>query len=161
MTSESALGVVLNVSVNEIVAERNALRAKNEELKQALDAVKKTAGAFGEKYFDLVWLSRRNIEEVLADLDHPSHESVVEILQTRPREVDELYGEGDWRNGFNNGMLAACRLFRQLGATEEDLPEQEDMFEDEEDDVSQPATVQERLVRHRQSALKEFPMLDS
>ena len=160
MTSESALGVVLNVSVNEIVAERNALRAKNEELKQALDAVKKTAGAFGEKYFDLVWLSRRNIEEVLADLDHPSHESVVEILQTRPREVDELYGEGDWRNGFNNGMLAACRLFRQLGATENDLPE-EDMFEDEATDDSQPATVQERLACYRQEALREFPMLDS
>ena len=43
MSSESALGVVLNVSVNEVVAERDALRAKNEELEQALDAVKKTA----------------------------------------------------------------------------------------------------------------------
>ena len=140
------------------MAERNALRAKNEELKQALDAVKETAGEFGEKYFDLVWLSRRHIDTVLADPDHPSHESVVEILQTRQRDVEELYREGDWRNGFNNGMLAACRLFRQLGATEE---EEEDMFEDEEDDVSQPATVQERLARYRQEALQEFPMLDS
>ena len=160
MSSESALGVVLNVSVNEVVAERDALRAENEELKQALDAVKKTAAEFGERYFDLVWLSRRNIDEVLADLDHPSHESVVKILQTRPRDVEELYREGDWRNGFNNGMLAACRLFRQLGATEEDLPKEE-MFEDEATDDSQPATVQERLACYRQEALQEFPMLDS
>lgn len=161
MLSERALAVVVNVSINDIVAERDkalyALRVENEELRQALDAVKNTADEFDSKYFDLVWLSRRNIDEVLADPDHPSHEGVVRILQTRSRDVRQLYEDGEWQNGFNNGMLAACRLFRQLGATEEDLPQ---YIEDENEDEP-PPTIQEKLAEYRQSALEEFPMLDS
>ena len=48
-----ALRVVANVSVNNVAAERDALRSELQEVKKALEAVKSKASEDSEKYLDL------------------------------------------------------------------------------------------------------------
>jgi hypothetical protein len=156
-----ALRVVANVSVNDIAAERDALRSELVEMKKALEAVKSKAAEDTEKYFDLVWIARPDVDAVLADPDHPSHTGVVEIMAKQPLELQKLQGQdADWQHGFNSGLLAASRMYLGLStAYEEDMEEDPDELEFEYDGNVPP--VSERLAAYRQDAVDEFPMLDS
>ena len=156
--SMDALRVVASVSVNDVGAERDAIRNELAEVKKALEAVKSKAAEGGEKYFDLVWIMRRNIEAVLADPEHPSRPKVVEILAKYPHEMRKFETiNPDWQHGFNSGMLAASRMYMGLSIAYE-----EDMAEDlEYDNPKDIPPVSERLAMRRQNALDDFPMLDS
>ena len=114
-----------------------------------------------QKYCDLVWIARRNIDVVLADPDHPSRPGVVEIMAKHYPELRELQGQdGDWQHGFNSGLLAASRMYMDLSiAYEDDMADDPDVLESEYDGNVPP--VSERLAEWRQNALDEFPMLDS
>ena len=71
-----ALRIVANVSVNELVEERDALREELTEVKKALNAIKAQAAKDEAKYFELVWFSRKDLNQVLNDTSHPSYEGV-------------------------------------------------------------------------------------
>ena len=130
-----ALRVVANVSINDVAAERDALRSELAEVKKALDAVQGKAAEDSQKYRELVWIARRNIDDVLADPEHPSHPGVVEIMAKHPLELRKLQGQdGDWQHGFNSGLLAASRMYMDLSiAYEEDMAEDPDVLESEYD----------------------------
>jgi hypothetical protein len=155
-----ALRVVASVSVDDIAGERDALRNELAEVKKALEVVKSKAAEDGEKYSDLVWIARRNIDAVLADPDHPSLPGVVEIMAKHPLELRKLQGQdGDWQHGFNSGMLAASRMYMGLSiAYEEDMAEDLELEYHDPNDIP---PVSERLAVWRQNALDDFPMLDS
>ena len=156
-----ALRVVANVSVNNVLAERDALRSELEEVKKALEAVKSKAAEGSEKYFDLVWIARRNIDAVLSVPDHLSRPAVERIMAKHPLELEKLQSEsGDWQHGFNSGLLAASRMYMGLSiAYEEDMGEDLDELEDFYEGNVPP--VSERLAASRKDAVDEFPMLDS
>lgn len=66
-----------------------------------------------EKYFQLVWLSRKRPEDYskteIAKLMH-------QVRQDYPKETMHLSSpiDGDWHNGFNSGMLACIRLIQAM-----------------------------------------------
>ena len=66
-----------------------------------------------EKYFHLVWLSRKSSEdyskEEVAKLMH-------QVRQDYPKETMHLSSpiDGDWHHGFNSGMLACTRLIHAM-----------------------------------------------
>ena len=157
-----ALRAVANVSVNNVAAERDALRSELEEVKKALEAVKSKAAKDSEKYLDLVWIARCNIDAVLSDPDHPSRPGVVEIMAKHRLELRKLQGQdGDWQHGFNSGLLAASRMYKGLSiAYEEDMvnfgPDELEFMYD-----GNVPPVSERLAASRQNAVDDFPMLDS
>ena len=151
-----ALRIVANVSVNDIVEERDALRAELAEAKKALDAVKTKAAMDAEKYFNLVWIARTNREEVLDNTSHPSHWRAVEVMDTYRNEVAKLSGpDGNFWHGFNSGILAASRMYFDLSAAcEEDL-------EEKEEDLEDGPPLSARLAAQRQQAVEDFPFLDT
>ena len=118
MDGLDALRVVANVSCGEVAAERDALRNELVEVKAALEAVKSKAAEDAKKYEKLVWIARRDVDAVLADPEHPSRPSVVEVMAKYPLELQELIGEhADWQHGFNSGLLAASRMYMGIGAS--------------------------------------------
>ena len=152
-----ALRMVANVSVNDIVEERDALRAELAEAKKALDAVKAKAAMHTDKYCDLVWIARKNREEALHNTSHPSHGGVVEVINKYPDEVLTLSGpHGNFSHGFNSGILAASRMYFDLSASCE-----EDLDEELEDDLEDGQPLLARLDAHRQQAVEDFPCLDT
>ncbi|XRB02472.1 hypothetical protein NFJ02_14g18260 [Pycnococcus provasolii] len=161
MDGLDALRVVANVSCGEVAAERDALRKELIEVKAALEAVKSKAAEDAKKYEKLVWIARRDVDAVLADPEHPSRPSVVEVMAKYPLELQELIGEhADWQHGFNSGLLAASRMYMGIAiAYEEDLMEDRDELEIESDSNVPP--VSERLAAEREYAVDEFPMLDT
>ena len=154
-----ALRIVANVSVNEIVAERDALRNELAEVKKALDAVVSKAAEDREKYLKLVWFARNNRDGVLSDVSHPSRSAILEIMDKYESDVEKLSGQnGNYCHGFNSGMLAAARLYGGLTvAYEEDLCEDLGGYDSGEEIPS----MSQRLESLRQDTLDEFPMLDT
>ncbi|KAL7518069.1 hypothetical protein ACHAWX_002927 [Stephanocyclus meneghinianus] len=85
------------------------LRSQNKLLKSALGAIKDTATAKLSKTYELVWYARNRTRFPTHDaskwLDHSKeHKSDIEKL----RSID-----GDFYHGFNSGVLAASRMFRE------------------------------------------------
>ena len=156
-----ALRVVANVSCGEVAAERDALRNELVEVKAALEAVKSKVAEDAEKYEELVWIARRDVDAVLADPEHPSRPGVVRVMAKYPLELQKLQGEHvDWHHGFNSGLLAASRMYMGIAiAYEEDLMEDRDELEIEYDGNVPP--VSERLAAEREDAVDEFPNLDT
>ncbi len=82
-----------------------------------------------QKYFDLIWYSRRRWENFAI-------EGVVERLD----EIEALYPEecellndpetGQWQNAFNLGMIAALRYAQSLELDGEAVAEEEFPFLD-------------------------------
>ena len=124
--------------------------------------LKSKAAEDSEKYFELVWIARKNIDAVLSDSDHPSRPGVEKIMKKHPLELEKLQSQsGDWQHGFNSGLLAASRMYMDLSiAYEEDMAEDLDELEDMYEGTSVPP-VSERLAASRKDAVDEFPMLDS
>lgn len=66
----------------------------------------------GEKYFDLVWMARK--DEELLDERPDIREIFNKTSAKYPGELEKLQrDDGDWHHGFNSGMLACSRLFRK------------------------------------------------
>jgi hypothetical protein len=72
------------------------------------DSIQKKIDALETKYFDLVWLARRNPQQ---DAGMDCYQRVVKQY---PEELLKLQDpdNGDWQHGFNSGMLACVRLLR-------------------------------------------------
>lgn len=104
------------------------------------------------KYFDLVWMARKSPK----DLKDPNLKRIFNETSAKyPGELQKLQGpEGDWRHGFNSGMLASVRL---IGEYISPL-----------DNVFHPEYAEELLKEGkslRQEAIKkaerDFPVLDT
>jgi hypothetical protein len=74
-----------------------------------------------DKYFDLVWLARKDTDELLNNEQYEILNTIKNIEEKYPTEVDELTNDNTtWHHGFNSGMLAAIRLFDGLMSEDED-----------------------------------------
>ena len=85
------------------------LRAQNKLLKSALNAVKDTASEKLSKSYELVWYARNRTR-------YPSHEASKWLDNSKEHsdDIDNLRGmNGDFHHGFNSGMLAASRMFKE------------------------------------------------
>lgn len=67
------------------------------------------------KYFDLVWYSRKDKYKLLEEERYDILKLTTDVFNKYPEECKRLEEEGgDWEHGFNSGMLAATRLFLGL-----------------------------------------------
>jgi len=122
-----------------------------------------------EKYFDLVWMARR--DEALMKARPDIRKTFNKLVAKYPGELEKLQSEeGDWQHGFNSGMLACSRLLSayampydykkkddEAGDVEnEGISERVDS-EDDSDDDSIVFTRDFNI----EMAEQEFPMLDS
>ena len=124
-----------------------------QEAQRALAAIREACGRHGEKSFDLYWLGRRVVQDVL-DMgpSHPSHKGVVAALKDHPVEAQKIADGDSWEHGFHAGVVAFSRLVNSLAVTEwED-------FTGNTDDPEHPWMSPEGA---RTSAEEEYPMLDS
>jgi hypothetical protein len=72
-----------------------------------------TALLMENKYFDLVWIARKQPD----DYFNPNIKKPMdEVAKKYPKEVKEIFiGEDpDWNHGFNSGCLAAFRLILSM-----------------------------------------------
>eukprot|EP00561_Arcocellulus_cornucervis_P013138 CAMPEP_0185799688 /NCGR_PEP_ID=MMETSP1322-20130828/465_1 /TAXON_ID=265543 /ORGANISM="Minutocellus polymorphus, Strain RCC2270" /LENGTH=183 /DNA_ID=CAMNT_0028495275 /DNA_START=105 /DNA_END=656 /DNA_ORIENTATION=- len=86
-----------------------ALRAENKVLRQALNAVEDTATEQLKKSFELVWFARNRCR-------YPNHEASkrIEGAEEHKDAISDLRGQdADYHHGFNSGLLAASRLFKE------------------------------------------------
>ena len=90
----------------------------DEETKRALAAVRALIEREEEKAFDLYWLGRRNVDEVLADPGHPSYSSVNQVLAKYPQEAQEIADGDAWKHGVAAGKLVILRRLLGLVTTE-------------------------------------------
>jgi hypothetical protein len=90
----------------------------DEETNRALAAVRALIEREEKKAFDLYWLGRRNVDEVLADPDHPSFASVNEVFAKYPQEAQEIADGDAWKHGVAAGKLAILRRLCGLVTTE-------------------------------------------
>ena len=90
-----------------------------QEAQRALAAVREACGRHGEKSFDLYWLGRRHVQEVL-DIgpSHPSHSGVVAALKDYPEEAQKIADGDQWEHGFHAGVVAFSRLINAQATTE-------------------------------------------
>lgn len=108
-------------------------------------------GDLEKKYFDLVWMARKNPK----DLRDPNLKKIFnEVSAKYPGELKKLQGqEGDFTHGFNSGMLACVRLIDGYVASLED----EFMNHEEEPADANRSLRKEAIER----AEEEFPFLDT
>lgn len=112
-------------------------------------------GELEKKYFDLVWMARKNPK----DLKDPNIKRIFNETSAKyPGELKKLQGkEGDWTHGFNSGMLAAVRLFSGYVSSLED----EFMNHEGDDDDAPPNTDLALRKEAIKRAEEEFPFLDT
>jgi len=77
-----------------------------EKLPEEDNSVRKKLGTIMDMYCDLVWLARSNPNTT----DPAVIQARYSVIGKYPKEFEELREEGDWRHGFNSGMLACARL---------------------------------------------------
>jgi hypothetical protein len=66
------------------------------------------------KYFDLVWLARKDEDELIKEERYEILKTIRDIEAKYPQEVKELYEcESNWQHGFNSGMLACLRFLSE------------------------------------------------
>ena len=115
-----------------------------------------------EKYFDLVWMARR--DEALMKARPDIRKTFNKLVAKYPGELQKLQSEeGDWTHGFNSGMLACSRLLAAY-AMPYDYKKDGEIKNDEEVD-SDSDSDDDSIVFTRDfnidTAEQEFPMLDS
>ena len=152
--------------IDALVAENKKLK-KLKRLKKDLKEVKKVYKfACHKKGFDLHWLGRRQISDVLAQgPSHPSHSAVCKILRKHPKEATIIKNggfESNWEMGFWSGVCALGRLVAGVvdptAGMEEEIAKSWDCANwDELDDEFK----EEERVNCVDRAWEEFPMLDS
>ena len=126
------------------------LRSQNKLLKNALNAVKDTANDKLVHSYELVWYARNRTRypahEVSKWLDHSEEHST---------DIDNLHGtDGDFHHGFNSGVLAASRMFKDHADVSEVQSDSEDMFE----------SAHQAVIKHKEKieeSKKMFPNADA
>jgi hypothetical protein len=147
-------------------------KARIRRLKRAQARVKKAVlFTTRDKGFDLHWLSRRDIDDVLAGGEpRASRPGVVDILAKYPKEAETIRKggfESNWESGFWSGVCATGRLFAGVAfptAAEEAARDDAALACLEmEKPWSQYTEAEKDAVEARgaKDAWLEFPMLDS
>ena len=145
---------------------RSALRAliqENARLREALDATTALAGKHADEYCTIVWAVRTvqraepNTTELLANVLQKRSKEQRKIFDKQWRAVEK---HGDLQHGFNEGMLAAARLYGGYAGSyksqfiydcwDEDLTEEENLRRCEWTGAAQ-----------RENHLEDFPDLDT
>ena len=144
-----ALAIVAGVST---MQENEQLKAELTEAKIALAAIETQGKCCEEKYCDLVWMARRNPDDVLSDPTHPSYDPLRKMMMKYPKEADDLDSkDGYWHHGFNSGVLAASRMFRHLA-----------VWNEKQIGPTRPNTsLNQALAEERELAIEAFPSLDT
>ena len=160
----SALSVVLNVSVNDVMDENEKLKKEVEFYKSVLEEIHDESHKYSEKYCDLVWLARtHNLE----DPNGPNYKDTKELADKHKEDFEKLSSDaGDWHHGFNSGILALSRLFGDLSDMD---PPDSYYDEDEEGDVliepKKTMSIQERRKNWKECGgmfgYDGFPHLDT
>lgn len=72
--------------------------------------------AANDKPFDLFWLGRRPVREILADEAHELAASrpAIEHIMEKHNEASEIADGDQWQHGFNAGVVAFARLVGEL-----------------------------------------------
>ena len=148
----SALSVVLNVSVNDVMDENEKLKKEIEFYKSVLEEIHDESHKYSEKYFDLVWLARtHNLENP----NDPNYKHTRELADKHKEDFEKLSSDaGDWHHGFNSGILALSRLFGDLSDMDPPYIYDKDQYEGEEDEeaeleLKKNMPMQERRQRWR------------
>lgn len=104
---------------DDLAAKLAKAEAKILRLERVLGRVEDAAKFCGaDKGFDLHWLGRRDVHEVLeAGSVHPSYHAVVQILKAHPKEAEAIANGDTWETGFWSGVCATGRLIGDLGST--------------------------------------------
>eukprot|EP00567_Pseudictyota_dubia_P014053 CAMPEP_0197436314 /NCGR_PEP_ID=MMETSP1175-20131217/3780_1 /TAXON_ID=1003142 /ORGANISM="Triceratium dubium, Strain CCMP147" /LENGTH=182 /DNA_ID=CAMNT_0042965571 /DNA_START=164 /DNA_END=712 /DNA_ORIENTATION=+ len=105
----SANKATVSPSSTSIQDEVIALRAKNKVLEEALKAVEESATEKLKANFELVWFARNRCR-------YPNHEASkrIEKSEEHREAISKLRGtDGDFHHGFNSGLLAAARMFKE------------------------------------------------
>ena len=80
-----------------------------------LKAFRRALLGMKEKFFDLVWWARSDTPERLAksNIDKKMKARILAARQrvekNYPADIEKLYNNPDWQDGFNSGCLAAFR----------------------------------------------------
>ena len=74
------------------------------------------------KYFELVWLSRRSNKTI--DIDPSINKKVEQIIEKYPKDIQLLEMFGDWSHGFNCGSLSGMRYVLDLILEGEEISDQ-------------------------------------
>ena len=118
-------------------------------------SIKGRIGEIMEKYLDLVWMARK--DDALMRARPDIRKIFNEKSAKYPGELEKLQSEeGDWRHGFNSGMLACSRLLNAY-AIPYDYKKADDVSNDDSDDESIVFTRNFNI----DMAERDFPMLDS
>ncbi len=109
-----------------------------------------------DKYCDLVWLGRTDPFSRNPEVAKKVHE----VIGKYPGEFVALFHPvcGEWRHGFNSGVLAAARLLQSYVFKPDDDEDDED--KEEKDDAGQ-GHAQQRYQAEVIDAEKSFPLLDT
>jgi hypothetical protein len=84
--------------------------------------IKQLAIQMERKYCDLVWLARRNRDDVNDEVKN----IIDEIMEKYPETNDLINDNTNWTHGFNSGCLAAFRLI--LDSMEYSIEEAKEEF---------------------------------
>ncbi len=113
-------------------------------------------GQIMDKYLDLVWMARK--DEALMRARPEIRVSFNKVAAKYPGELEKLQSEeGDWRHGFNSGMLACSRLLNAYAMPYDYKKEDDEDVESDSDDNSIVFTRDFNI----DMAERDFPMLDS
>ncbi|KAK1737216.1 hypothetical protein QTG54_012083 [Skeletonema marinoi] len=100
------------------------LRSQNKLLNNALKAVKTTASEKLCKSYELVWYARNRTR-------YPSHQvsKWLDSSKEHSHDIDNLHStDGDFHHGFNSGVLAASRLFKDHADVSHVDKDSDDLF---------------------------------
>ena len=86
---------------------------KRERVKQAIQLMIDNCN---DKYFDLVWYARKDVDKLLEEERYDILATVQKIEEKYPKETSDLKDHelSDWTHGFNSGMLASARLYLSI-----------------------------------------------
>jgi len=144
------------------------LTAENKKLKKSLSEMQRVyKWACNDKPFDLHWLGRRDINQVLdGGSPRASRPGVVEILMKYPKEGETIRNggfESNWEMGFWSGVVALGRLVAGVDDPTEIFDQHPEEYGDGDQDWNELSEKKKERVRSDMVANEwdEFPVLDS
>ncbi|KAL7541443.1 hypothetical protein ACHAXR_010936, partial [Thalassiosira sp. AJA248-18] len=137
--------VTISLTHKSLEDELMYLRNQNKILKNALNAVKDTATEKLSKSYELVWYARNRTR-------YPSHEASKWLDNSKEHscDIDNLHSpDGDYHHGFNSGVLAATRLFREQADVEH--------LDSDDDSIGSVHEEEQKLQQKIQKSKHDFP----
>lgn len=104
------------------------LKAQNKVLSNALKQIQSCAEEHLNQKYDLVWFARNRCR-------YPNHEASnrIENSEAHRVELEKLKTlDCDYHHGFNSGVLATTRLFKQISEASHQVLDEEPIPENEE-----------------------------